>query len=418
MQDLLYLVHRIPYPPNKGDKVRSFNMLRFLAQRYRVHLGAFVDDPEDWRYVDDLKQFCGEVHLEPLSRRRATLKSATGLLSGEALTLPFYRHNHMQQWVDRVLRRHPIQRVLVFSSPMAQYVAKHTHLTRIADFVDIDSDKWRQYAQSKQWPLSWVYRREADRLFTFEQQVTQQFDGTVFVSSIEAQHFRDMAPACKAKVGYVNNGVDAEYFNGDRAYDNPYGADEIPLVFTGAMDYWPNIDAVQWFASEILPGLRQRIPALVFYIVGARPTEAVLALAQQVGIKVTGSVPDIRPYIAHARLAVAPLRIARGVQNKVLEAMAMAKLVIASPQAAEGIEATRGEDLLVADQAPDYQHLIERALAGEFATVPQAARQCVERHYDWFTNLAHFAELLDRSPGTSVLPNAVIPAMSHSGRGG
>ncbi|WP_137938924.1 TIGR03087 family PEP-CTERM/XrtA system glycosyltransferase [Chitinivorax sp. B] len=418
MQDLLYLVHRIPFPPNKGDKVRSFNMLRFLAQRYRVHLGAFVDDPADWRYVDELKQYCGEVHLEPLYRKRATLKSAVGLLTGEALTLPFYRNDNMQQWVDRVVRRQPIQRVLVFSSPMAQYVAKHTQLTRIADFVDIDSDKWRQYAESKRWPLSWVYRREADRLLAFEENITQRFDGTVFVSSIEAQHFREMAPACKAKVGYVNNGVDTEFFDPGFTCDNPYGVDEMPVVFTGAMDYWPNIDAVQWFAHDILPALRRRFPTLVFYIVGARPTEAVTALGQLPGVKVTGSVPDIRPYIAYATLAVAPLRIARGVQNKVLEAMAMAKLIIASPQAAEGIEATRGRDFLVAEQVTDYQRLIESALAGQFVDMPAAARRCVQTNYDWFTNLARFAELLDVPVGNAALPSTAAPAMYHSGRGG
>ncbi len=416
MQHLLFLVHRFPYPPNKGDKVRSYHLLRHLAKHYRVHLGAFIDSAEDWRYVDEVRQYCGEFHFEPLSPRRATLKSALGLLSGEALTLPYYRNGNMQRWVDRVLRRHPIERVLVYSSPMAQYVSRHAQLTRVADFVDIDSDKWLQYAASKRWPLSWVYRREATRLFAYEQAIAGQFDATTFVSGIEAQHFREMAPPCAAKVGHANNGVDSAYFDPQRGYDNPYPADVLPVVFTGAMDYWPNVDAVSWFAHEVLPLLRSQLPRAAFYIVGTRPTDAVKQLANLPGVTVTGSVPDVRPYLAHGALAVAPLRIARGVQNKVLEAMSMGKAVIASPQAAEGIEAEAGRDLLVAHAPTDYVMLAQRVLAGELPLLGQAARSAVTTHYDWDANLAQFEQLLIRPPqGGQQAAMSAVSALRRAG---
>lgn len=394
MQDILYLTHRIPYPPNKGDKIRSWHLLKHLAQRYRVHLGTFIDDPDDWQHVDKVKALCGETHFASLNPRSARLRSVGALASNRPLTLDYYLNSELQQWVDTVIKKQAIERVLVFSSAMAQFVTKAGQTRRIIDFVDIDSDKWRQYAAKKSWPMSWLYRRESRALLDYERQVAREFDASLFVSQAEADLFKQLAPESTARIGFFNNGVDTEYFSPAHEYPNPYPADEAAIVFTGAMDYWPNIDAVQWFAREILPTVLASNPDARFYIVGSRPTPEVQTLASLTGIRVTGSVPDIRPYLAHARIAVAPLRVARGIQNKVLEAMAMAKPVVASPQALEGIAANIGEEALLARDSNEFIATVSNLLQHPPNNLGQAARARVLADYTWEHNLERVDELL------------------------
>lgn len=402
------LVHRIPFPPNKGDKVRSYHLLKYLSEHYQVYLGAFVDDPEDWQYAEKLQALCAECRLEPLNPRLGKLKSLTGLLTGEALSLPFYRHAGMQRWVDDTIRKQGINKALVFSSQMAQYLRRHQQLIRIADFVDIDSDKWAQYAQAKAWPLSWIYGREASKLRQFECAVSGEFQVTTFVSVAEARDYRKLSGFGTDKVAHVNNGVDASYFDPVLQYDNPYPAGGPVVVFTGAMDYWPNVDAVEWFVRNVLPLLQQQHAGLRFYIAGARPTEQVKTLAAMTGVVVTGAVPDMRPYIKFADVAVAPLRIARGVQNKVLEAMAMARPVVASPQAAEGIDAEPGLHFLVADQATEFAAAVSRLLVNGDSGMGAVARECVQSRYDWQKNLALFERIF--SATGSAVPQATASA--------
>jgi sugar transferase (PEP-CTERM/EpsH1 system associated) len=394
MEDLLFLTHRIPYPPNKGDKIRSYHLLKHLTHRYRVHLGTFIDDPDDWQHVDHVKGFCGRTHFARLNPNTARLRSLGGLITNQPLTLDYYRDASLQAWVKRVLHELPVRRILVFSSAVAQYVSQAGHVRRIIDFVDIDSDKWLQYARKKTWPMSWLYRREGRLLLHYERQVARDFDASLFVSQAEADLFKQLAPESAAKTGFFNNGVDTDYFSPARSYQNPYPADALPLVFTGAMDYWPNVDAVQWFAREILPSVLTQNPGARFYIVGSRPTAAVRALAELPGVTVTGIVSDIRPYLAHARLAVAPLRIARGIQNKVLEAMAMAKPVIASAQALEGISANIGEEVLLALDSSEFIATISALLQRPLDAIGKAARVRVLADYTWERTLAEVDVLL------------------------
>lgn len=395
MENLLYLVHRIPYPPNKGDKIRSYHLLRYLSQRYTVHLGAFVDDESDWKYQQQLTDMVsGTVKLIPLDKRQATLRSTAGLLAGLPLTLPYYHDAGMRHWVKRTLAEQPISRAVVFSSAMAQYLEPYPDLRRIVDFVDIDSDKWQQYALQKSWPMSWVYRREARTLLAYERRIASQFDAATFVSDAEAAAFRQLAPESANRVSYFNNGVDLEYFSPDHELPSPYPLRMRALVFTGAMDYWANVDAVIWFAREVFPAFRAQFADLHFYIVGSNPSAEVKALAGN-GIVVTGFVADVRPYLAHAALSVAPLRIARGIQNKVLEAMAMAKTVIVSPQALEGIHAEIGRELIVAEDASAFIAHISAQLSRPDATLGLAARQRVERAYSWNTSLQGIDRLLN-----------------------
>lgn len=395
MQDLLFLAHRIPYPPNKGDKLRSYHILRFLSQHYRVHLGCFIDERADRKYVSKVKALCYETCFIEHAPLAARVRSLRGFASGEALSLPYYRNATLAAWVATLLRHNPVRTALAFSTPMAQYLMGVTGVRRVIDFVDVDSEKWRQYAEARRWPLAAVYRREARALLAYERMVAQQFERAAFVSNAEAALFQRLAPESQHKVAYFNNGVDADYFTPHIVHRNPFCAGSLALVFTGAMDYWPNIDAVQWFAREVFAPLHAQHPALRFYIVGARPPSQVLALGRQPGVVVTGTVPDIRPYLAHAALAVAPLRIARGVQNKVLEAMAMQKVVLVSPQALEGISAQQGSEVLVAADASQFIAQVRAVLAAPGARpMALAARARVLSDYSWANNLGRLASLL------------------------
>ncbi len=397
MEDLLLLIHRIPYPPNKGDKIRSYHLLKHLAQHYRVHLGTFVDDADDWQHVPHVQKMCASSHFAPLNPKLARVRSLGALLANRSLSLDYYRSRQLQNWVDGAMKQQKIDRVLIFSSAMAQYAEAYPDARRVVDFCDVDSDKWRQYAEKKSWPMNWLYRHEARQLLAYERHVARECDASLFVSAPEADLFKELAPESVAKIGFFNNGVDTDYFSPARSYASPYPAGERAVVFTGAMDYWPNIDAVQWFAAEVFPQLRARFADVRFYIVGARPAAAVQALAQLPGVVVTGTVPDVRPYIAHAQVAVAPLRIARGIQNKVLEAMAMATPVVVSPQALEGIEAIPGTDLLLAEDAAGFVATVSALLTVTDAAIGRVARAKVEQLYSWPSNLARIEARLECS---------------------
>ncbi len=385
---LLYLVHRLPYPPNKGDKVRSYHLLKHLSKRHEVHLGTFIDDPADEFWLDEVRTCCADMHVARLAPRLAKLRSLRGLLSGEALSLPYYRDAGLRQWVESL---RGLDAAVVFSSVMADYLP--ARLPALVDFVDMDSAKWTQYAGTHRWPLSWLYRREGERLFAFERAVARQARHSFFVTAAECDLFLRAAPECAGRVDAMCNGVDAGFFSPDHTLASPYPTDEIPVVFTGAMDYWPNVDAAVWFAGAVMPILRRRNPSLRFYVVGRSPDPAVQALAGD-GTVVTGTVDDVRPYLAHAAVVVAPLRIARGIQNKVLEAMAMARPVVASTACAGPIAANPGEELLAAETADDYVARIESLLTDPVHAdnIGRAARRRVLEHYSWDAHLA----LIDR----------------------
>ena len=422
MRELLFLAHRLPYPPNKGDKIRSWHMLQYLSRHFRIHLGCFIDDDDDWQHAKAVAALCASTRFIDLRRGAARWRAAQALLSRQSMSVHYYRDARLLQWVEGVLSGGKVRHALAFSGPMAQYVdgSAGRPLHRVIDFVDVDSDKWRQYGDSKPWPLSQLYRREAQLLLQYERHIAQQFTAASFVSPAEAALFRQCAPMARRKTGYFNNGVDAAYFApavADAA-PGPYAPGAQVLVFTGAMDYWPNGDAVQWFVRHVWPALRQQFPQLQFYIVGSKPTPAVTALARVAGVTVTGKVPDIRPYLAGAALAVAPLRIARGVQNKVLEAMAMGKIVLATPQALEGIAAQPGLELLLARDDVEFIHHAARVLRhgqGAGAAMGAAARQLILQDYDWQRNLRALGGMLgvpadaDAAAGGGVDAGAAAP---------
>lgn len=391
---ILYLVHRLPYPPNKGDKVRSYHLLKHLAARHEVHLGTFIDDPDDEQHLPRVRALCADLHAARLNPRTAKLLSLRGLLSGEALSLPYYRDAGLQAWVDDAVARVGFDAVVVFSGVMAQYVPPG--LRKLVDFVDVDSAKWRDYAPEHAWPMSWLYRRESAKLLGFEQRVAREAQCSFFVTDNEVALFRELSPGQALNLASLGNGVDAEFFTPEPARASLFAADELPLVFTGAMDYWPNIDAVTWFVHDMLPALRERFPALRFHIVGRSPAPAVQALAGE-AVNVTGTVADVRPYLQHAAAVVAPLRLARGIQNKVLEAMAMARPVVAASSCVKAIAPAALPGLQPADDAASYVERLTAWLADPAAAdaAGRNARDFVLGAYSWEAHLAGLDRYLE-----------------------
>jgi len=400
MDELLFFAHRIPYPPNKGDKIRSWNILKYLSEHFRVHLGCFIDDPADEVHRSTLEDICDSCKFVRLNPTLARLRSVTALFSGTPLTLPYFWNADLARWASDQMQQRDIKHIFVFSSSMAQYAMgkEAEKACRVVDFVDVDSDKWRQYAEAKTWPASWIYGREGSVLLDFERKVAASADASLFVSEAEASLFRELAPESAEKIGGLNNGVDYDYFDPAVALETPFADGGDPLVFTGAMDYWANVDAVTWFAKQVFPGIRAKRPAAEFWIVGARPAAQVTALESLPGVHVTGSVPDVRPYIKHARMVVAPLRLARGIQNKVLEAMAMARPVVASPEALEGIDAKIGDEVIRADGVIEFVNeviiLFDDANA---ESIGERARTRVIDGYGWSANLRGLKTLLENS---------------------
>jgi sugar transferase (PEP-CTERM/EpsH1 system associated) len=393
---LLFLAHRMPYPPDKGEKIRAWHMLKHLTQHWTVDLGCLIDDPEDVRHLSVLRGCCAEVHAAPVTRSGRIARTLFGTRPGQPLSLAWFHEPGLARWVRAGLGARRYEAVLVYSSAMASYVPPAlSGPLRILDMVDVDSEKWRAYAASAGGPKRLVWAREARTLLAFERRAAAQFDRTLLVSAQEAQTFALLAPEVAPRIDWVENGVDVARFDPGGVWTNPFPAGPPAIVFTGTMDYRPNVEAVTFFATEVMPHFASLSPAPHFYIVGANPAPAVQALADLPRVHVTGSVPDMRPYLAHAAVAVAPLRIARGIQNKVLEAMAMARPVVASPEAHEGVRAVAGRDLLVADGVKAMTAAVKQVLAGGMPGLGAAARAAVLTRHDWKATLARLDGILE-----------------------
>ncbi len=331
MRDLLFLAHRIPFPPDKGEKIRGFHVLRHLSRSFRIHLGCLVDQPEDMAHLPALREWCADVAGFAIDKRRQKLSALLRARPGRPLMLDYYRHPGLHRWVRTTMARTAMDVVFVYTVAMMPYVEHVRPPALVLDATDIDSEKWTTYAEGAGFPMRHVWAREGRTLLAYERRSAMASDATLFVSPQEAGRFAALAPETATRVHAVENGVDLDRFNPGLAFDTPFTGAGPNLVFTGTMDYWPNADAVTWFATAVMPLLLAQRPALRFHVVGANPGPDVLRLAERPGVCVTGRVPDVRPFVAHADACVAPLRIARGIQNKVLEAMAMGRPVVASP---------------------------------------------------------------------------------------
>jgi len=413
---ILFLVHRIPFPPNKGDKIRSFNLLKHLATRYRVFLACFVDEQQDMQYIAELNQFCEQLYTEQQNKLWSKVKGLSGFVDNRAITLPYYSSRKMQNWVDSSIQQHNIQRCLVFSSAMAQFIQPHPSLlvNSVIDFVDVDSDKWRQYAAEKSGFKKWFYNREARLLEAYEIQIAEQAKYSSFVSDDEAELFKKMIGSIAAnslngrleqsaastieKVKGIRNGVDTAFFDPDSAQIKTLDIHAKSVAFTGAMDYWANENAIVWFVKHVWPVVLSSHSDAVLYVVGSKPGKDILALHETNNIIVTGRVEDVRPYILQTSVSIAPLRIARGIQNKVLEALAMAKPLVLTSMAAEGIKTQNSEGYDVIDEPQQMAAALTNILSDvdDSTTRLMANREFVKTHFSWRSEMEKITELVEK----------------------
>jgi len=414
MANVLYLVHRIPYPPNKGDKLRSYHLLRALAAEHRVFLGTLVDDPADMAHVNTLRSMCVDVCALPLRPVSALLRSAWALVTRDPITLHHFRNAALSRWVARTVQNQGIQRIVAVSSAMAPYALAHPAVPLVMDFVDTDSAKWAQYAATHPLPMRWIYAREASRLAMYERQVAANAERCVFATSRERDLFLLSGPEPHCAVEVLDNGVDTDHFAPDPQRLSPFVPGETALVFTGTMSHWPNVDAVLWFARDVLPALRQRRPGLRLHVVGRAPSPALQAAAANAGagLVLTGAVDDVRPWLQHAAVVVAPVRLARGVQNKVLEGLAMGRPLVTSSDCAGALGAQPGAHLLTAGSATEYQQAVETLLdaPSTAAAMGQAARLRMQQAHAWPQRLAGVRTWFERTPASVAAaypPNAV-----------
>lgn len=397
--EILFLAHRIPFPPNRGDKIRSHHLLQALARMAPVHIGCFADDP------DDMAQ---EVELAQLARSHCLLRRAKplplaglqALASGQCISRTAFHDGRMARFVRETLATGRISTIFVFSSQMAQYVPDDFSGRFIMDFCDVDSVKFEAYAARKAGPLGWMHAREAKLLRREEQRVALRADASLLISAKEVELFTsrlDPSARAHAHVLVVGNGIDAEFFDPALARPEPQMLEQggPRLIFTGQMDYPPNIEAVTRVARRLLPLVRRKLPQASFHIVGRAPTPEVLALAGE-GVHVWGAVPDVRSWLAAADLALCPLEIARGVQNKVLEAMAMELPVVLTSAAATGIEAMPNQHFAVTDSDTGLAAaIVELASSAHAAqTMGMEARRFVVERQSWQSALLPLAGLM------------------------
>jgi sugar transferase (PEP-CTERM/EpsH1 system associated) len=386
---ILFLCHRMPYPPTRGGKIRPFNMIRHLARRHEVTVATLARTAQERADGEALRRYCGDLHVGRLSWLGALARFALFGLTGRPATFGYFHSPALYRTVQQLLATRGFDAVFVHCSSMGPYVASHGGCRKLMDFGDADSEKWFEYSRTSSVPLSWAFRLEGKRVREAEHRLGDQFA----VGSVNAPRERDVLAAyVRSPISVIPNGVDLEYFQPSRQVGPSKVASR--LIFTGNMSYRPNVDAVLHFAADVLPKVRREILDVQFYIVGMDPTAAVRRLADGDHIVVTGRVEDVRPYFDSAAVAVAPLRVARGLQNKVLEAMAMRVPVVASPAAFAGIHAVAGRDLLVAADPNEFSRAILTLLRDPVARERFAAagRTCVETNHNW-------SRLLERLEG-------------------
>ncbi|MDX2029392.1 MAG: TIGR03087 family PEP-CTERM/XrtA system glycosyltransferase [Blastocatellia bacterium] len=394
---VLFLAHRIPFPPNKGDKIRSFHELCALVERgHEVHLAAFADDLNDLNHQVELARLCASVHIVPLRSWIAKGRALLAMAGSGSLSRAYYRSAKMKRIVRRLLDLHGFDAVQVFSSTMAQYVPEELRSRTVVDLVDIDSQKWRDYARHTRGPLGWLYGVEGRRLRQYEYEIVSRHAWSVLTSPREAALLDELDEFTRrARLRVITNGVDLERYQPAEPFTHRGAvASQARLIFVGAMDYYANIEGVRWFVEQVFPLIRAEEPYAEFFIVGSNPTEEVKRLGRREGVTVTGYVEDVRPYLRSATASVMPLRIARGVQNKMLESMALGKAIIATGQVAAGLKVVADEHLMVADAPADFAAAVIEVLRDKTLRdhLGSRARRYVETEHDW-------QPLLDRMTG-------------------
>jgi sugar transferase (PEP-CTERM/EpsH1 system associated) len=393
---ILFLAHRIPYPPNKGEKIRAYHELQHLSARHIIDLFCFSDSDEEAEQLEGLRKLCRRIYVEPRELAVVATGAIRSLVRGEPLSCGCFFSRKFQRHVWKAIETEGYDLIFVYCSYMAQYVPCPTPVPMVMDFVDIDSAKWAQYSERSRFPVSWFFAREARKLAQHEEKWARASSSTIVVTAIEAAQLKgEDLPHTEV----IGNGVDIP----------PTPEDELPpnlralqpyALFVGTMDYRPNVDAVEYFAKDILPRVREHHPALKFVVVGRDPSRRVRKLARLPGVIVTGTVPRVDGYLRGSSVVVAPFRVARGIQNKVLEALAAGKPVVATSASAAAIGAQHGETLLVADTPIAFAGaviaLIENhVLVGQFDKGPEFVR----KNFSWRENMNLLEQVLERAAG-------------------
>ncbi|TMM50475.1 TIGR03087 family PEP-CTERM/XrtA system glycosyltransferase [Qipengyuania marisflavi] len=399
MGEILFLAHRMPFPPDRGDKIRSHHLLKALVALAPVHVGTFCESPQDRAHKEELaklaKTHCLRDRTKPLWRA-----GIEAVVARKPVSLTAFDDTALRGWVSQTLADHPIDTIFVFSGQMGQYIPDDFTGRVVFDLCDVDSAKFDAYAD--QGERRWINRREGRLLGREEARLARRADNTLLITEAEAALFRSrLGDISGTQLTALGNGIDADFF--DPAATTPHpelATDEGPhLVFTGQMDYRPNVEAALWIMRQLMPVLRQRHPHAFFHLVGRAPTLSLRALHGENGVRVWGEVPDVRPFLAAAHMVVAPLIIARGVQNKVLEAMAMARPVVLTPEAATGIDAQDGLNFAICPADP---HAMSDVIAVIYADAERAgqmgraARQFVLDTKSWGAVLAPLAGIVQR----------------------
>jgi polysaccharide biosynthesis protein PslH len=416
MAALLYLVHRVPFPPDKGDRIRTFQFLRYLARRCDVHLACLADEPVAPETLTELERHCRRIAIVDIQGPRRWLKAGMSLALGGTASEAAFRSGQLRDTVRQWARETRFDAVLASASSMASYlrVPELSDVPKIVDLIDVDSQKWHDYAASKRGPKAWLYALEGRRLRRLERKLARSTKALILISEAEAAIFRRFCS--EGRVEVTGNGVDLDYFTPQPS------TTEHGCVFLGALDYWPNVEGLSWFCENVWPEVRRRCPETTLSIVGRRPVPAVTCLAELPGVQLIGQVPDVRPYVHGAAVSVVPLRIARGVQNKVLESLALGKATLASPQALEGLTAQPGIHLRAAAGPEEWVSQLTQLLDNDALRrqLGAAGRRHVEQRHHWNECLKPLDGLLNLHstiPGSTNLDPATItqPSDSHSG---
>ena len=389
---ILYIAPCLPNPPDKGERIRAFHQVDYLARRHEVHLACLIDEEPETQDTAPLEQLCASVLIVSRGRHLSRLRGVLAFSMSEPFSIAAFRSRRFAEAIGQKLNSEKFDCIFVLSSAMAQYVHHVSGTPKVIDFIDVDSELWRQAADRRRFPSSYLHRLEAQRLARHEKAMSRAFELSIFVSANEAEVFRRHVPG--GRVSVVTNGVDLEYYAPDSAELAPGGP---PLaLFTGTMDYEPNVDAVRHFCRNILPLTRGPLPELEFCVVGRRPKRSVRRLARNSRVTVTGPVNDVRPYLRRAGVVVAPLRLGTGLQNKVLEAMASGVPVVGTSHAFRGLKSPEAAGVRVADHQLDFAKevialLTDTSLHHECA---RTARQYVETHHRWNDRNAELEQLL------------------------
>lgn len=383
--DLLYLSHCVPYPPDKGEKIRAFHELTALAGRHRVHLACFARSPEELETARKLIDRCASVFAAPLFPFAwHAARAAARFARGQCLNQAFYSRRELTSDLAALAAGRKIGRAVAYTVVMAPHVPPG--IPFVLDMTDVDSEKWLQYASERKPAL--LFETEARRLRRLEVAQARRAALTIFTTSPEMELFRSFAGDAPAAV--MENGVDFDYFDPASAPRDERLARRRYLLFAGTLNYYPNEQAAAEFARQIFPALRARDEKLEFLVVGRNPGPRTRALQSVAGVNVVGAVEDIRPYYRHAVATVAPLRIARGIQNKVLESLAMDKPVLASGAVCQ----TFGHDL------PAGVKLCRTA--ADYAELPEARqiRKAARARFSWQRNLSVLRAAVEQTERT------------------